>query len=226
MVCVLMRRSDFHLPALGMSAQQSLNRSHNDGDACATRSSSEYVRQKYLRIRRMKIRFDTGKSQKKLAADCSAQSSGDSVAKNSQMEVSRSAGYQEACGNPTDNLENETRNIHENISSFCFCIASAHHSGPVSLNRVPAFITACHSPHSNAPHGGSRKKPALRRQRILWRRRVGDASAKPTSAVKLFESCDFITVLCSVVPAFSPKQASAFIPFLSPAQSEDLFSSL
>jgi hypothetical protein len=129
MVCVLMRRSDFHLRALGMSAQQSLNRSHNDGDACATRSSSEYVRQKYLRIRRMKIRFDTGKSQKKLAADCSAQSSGDSVAKNSQMEVSRGAGYQEACGNPTDNLENETRNIHENISSFSFSITSAHHSG-------------------------------------------------------------------------------------------------
>jgi hypothetical protein len=123
-------KSSLGLRALGMSAQQALNRSHNDGDACSTRSSSEYVRQKYLRIRRMKIRFDTGKSQKKLAADCSAQSSGKSVAKNSQMEVSRSASYQIACGNAADNLENETRNIiHENISSFCFCIASAHHFG-------------------------------------------------------------------------------------------------
>src|SRR5215470_11072692 len=66
------------------------------------------------------------------------------------------------------------------------------------------------------------KKPALRRQRILWRRRVGDASAKPTSAVKFFETCDFITVLNSI-PAACHRNKRLHSSRSSPAQSEDLF---
>jgi hypothetical protein len=50
-----------------------------------------------------------------------------------------------------------------------------------------------------------KKEPALRRQRILWRMRVGDASAKPTSAVKVLEKSDFMT--SRLVPAYPPKQA-------------------
>jgi hypothetical protein len=139
------------LRELGMSPQQPLNRSHNDGDECAARSSSEYVRQKNLRIRRMKIRFNTGKSQKKLAAYCSAQCSHQRIAENSQMEMFRSACHQVARGNATHDLENQTGNIHENISSFWFCITSTRHS------RI-AVPTAYYSRHANGSHGGSRKE--------------------------------------------------------------------
>jgi hypothetical protein len=139
-------QSSFDLRALGMSAQQSLNRSHNDGDECATRSSPEYVREKYLRIGRMEIRFNPGKPQKKLAGYRSAQCTSKSVAKNSQMEVSRSASYQIACRNATDDLENETRNIHENNSSFSFSIAFAHHSGTSLTKPCDYFTTTYHSP--------------------------------------------------------------------------------
>jgi hypothetical protein len=151
LILLRIHASSDSLRELGMSAQQPLNRSHNKGDECAARSSSEYVRQENLRIRRMKIRFNTGKSQKKLAAYCSAQSSGQRIAQNSQMEMFRSACHQVARGNATHDLENQTGNIHENISSFWFCVNSTRHSRT-------AVLTAYYTRHANASHGGYRKE--------------------------------------------------------------------
>ena len=105
------------------------------------------------------------------------------------MERSGSARYEAACSDAADDLENEARNIHEHVSSSF-----------VGIGRITPGIII-HPGESFA--GLCQKKPALRRQRIHWRRRVGDASAKPTSAVKLLGRCDFMTVLrliCSCLP--------------------------
>jgi hypothetical protein len=99
-----------------MSAQQASDRSGNEGDERAARRSSEYVRQKYLRIRRMEIRFNSCQVEKKLATDRSPKSSGQGVAEHPHMEMFRNPRNQVACGNAAHDLENETRYIHENIS--------------------------------------------------------------------------------------------------------------
>src|SRR5262249_25909914 len=144
---------------LGMFAHESPDCSRNKGDECAARGSSENVRQKYLRIGRMEVRFNSGQAEKKLAAARSSQSSSQRIAEHSQTEMLCSARGQVACRNAADDLENETRYIHQNTT------AVVHRSRNLSLT------------HAQALRFASGKKPALRRQRILWRRRVGDASA-------------------------------------------------
>jgi hypothetical protein len=99
-----------------MFAHKSLDCTGNEGDECATGGSSENVREKYLRIRRMEVPFNSGQVQKKLAANCSPQSSNQGVAEHSQMEMFCNPRNQIACGYAADNLKNETRYIHENIS--------------------------------------------------------------------------------------------------------------
>jgi len=193
---LLLQERCSHLALLGMSAEQSLDRSGNEGDERATRGSSEYVCQKYLRIGRMEVGFNSRQVKKKLAAERSPQSARQRVAEHPQVEMSSSARDEVARGNAAHDLQNQTRNIHENISA---CTAKATCHSAIREIRMVA-----------------EKKPALRRQRILWRRRVGDASAKPTSAVKVLEKSEIMSHL--------PSHRNNLHP--SRAQSEDCLSSL
>src|SRR5262249_47991781 len=72
---------------------------------------------------------------------------------------------------------------------------------PYPMSGSPALLQRSNIvPEESSTGPFQEKKPALRRQRILWRRRVGDASAKQTSAVKPVGRCDFITgpgTICS-----------------------------
>ena len=72
-----------------MFAHESLDRTGNEGDECATGRSSENVREKYLRIRRMEVPFNSGQVQKKLAANCSPQSSNQAIGRRDTTSTAR-----------------------------------------------------------------------------------------------------------------------------------------
>jgi hypothetical protein len=86
-------------------------------------------------------------------------------------------------GDATYDLKNQAGNV-QRYSSFW----------PTPLCYGRLFRAAFHGAEQPA-WGYGIKKPALRRQRILWRRRVGDASAKPTSAVKMLEKFEIMSHL-------------------------------
>src|SRR5690349_16222696 len=99
------------------------------------------------------------------------------------MQAFQAAGQQVASRNATYDLKNETGNVHRRF----LILSGAAPSRQAALRRYSQRATAC--------KGVWNKKPALRRQRILWRRRVGVASAKPTSAVKVLEKSEIMSRL-------------------------------